>query len=227
MIPCPDGTHLMSRTVGLWCIFYFHFLKTLICTTFALLRFSWLNCVLHFILGKAAKKIRKNRGLLPNWGAVGLRGYIKNQTPSVMMYFLKWACKTILGPLKHVLHLAWSVYVTSKAIKITLKVELLRFFFPLGVRGGFGKRPPFSGFFFATFPLDRSVAIEEIHLYPAEARCCANLIRWISLAPLCPMSFPSNRPIPVGNWQKCCFYDMPFRKYQNQTGNTHRYIHKR
>ena len=46
----------------------------------------------------------------------------------VIMYFLKWACKTILVPLKHVLHLVWSAYVTSKAIKIALKVELLRFF---------------------------------------------------------------------------------------------------
>ena len=64
-------------------------------------------------------------------GRGGLRGYIKNQTPSVIMYFLKWACKTILGPLKHVLHLVWSVYVTSKAIKTALKVELLRFFFTL------------------------------------------------------------------------------------------------
>ena len=34
----------------------------------------------------------------------------------------------ILGPPKHVLHLVWSAYVTSKAIKIALKVELLRFF---------------------------------------------------------------------------------------------------
>ena len=47
------------------------------------------------------------------------------------MYFLKWACKTILGPPKHVLHLVWSVYDTSKAIKIALKVELLRLFFTL------------------------------------------------------------------------------------------------
>ena len=53
-------------------------------------------------------------GLWPNRGAGGLRGYIKNQTPSVIMYFLKWAWKTILGPLKHVLHLVWSAYVTSK-----------------------------------------------------------------------------------------------------------------
>ena len=36
----------------------------------------------------------------------------------------KWACKTILGPPKHVLHLDWSVYVTFKTIKIALKVEL-------------------------------------------------------------------------------------------------------
>ena len=64
------------------------------------------------------------------WGG-GRGGYIKNQTPSAIMCFLKWACKTILGPLKHVLHLVWSVYVTSKAIKTALKVELLRFFFTL------------------------------------------------------------------------------------------------
>ena len=151
------------------------------------------------------KKIRKKGGLLPNRGG-GPEVYIKNQPPSVIMYFLKWACKTILGPLKHVLHLVWSVYVTSKAIKTALKVELLRFFFTLdaspwlgqimvskkkkskiffllkicfrhyrsifhqkksrkkfspenwpkktkqGGGGGIGKRPSFSGFFFATFP---------------------------------------------------------------------------
>ena len=57
--------------------------------------------------GKEGSK-RKNRK------NPGLRGYIKNQTPSVMMYFLKWACKTILGPLKHVLHLG----KTSKLEKL-------------------------------------------------------------------------------------------------------------
>ena len=64
-------------------------------------------------------------------GRGGPEVYINNQPPSAIMCFLKWACKTILGPLKHVLHLVWSVYVTSKAIKIALKVELLRFFFTL------------------------------------------------------------------------------------------------
>ena len=64
-------------------------------------------------------------------GRGGPEVYINNQPPSAIMCFLKWACKTILGPLKHVLHLVWSVYVTSKAIKTALKVELLRFFFTL------------------------------------------------------------------------------------------------
>ena len=80
--------------------------------------------------GNEHLKIRKKSGLLPNRGG-GPEVYINNQPPSAIMCFLKWACKTILGPLKHVLHLVWSVYVTSKAIKTALKVELLRFFFTL------------------------------------------------------------------------------------------------
>ena len=57
-------------------------------------------------------------------GRGGPEVYINNQPPSAIMCFFKWACKTILGPPKHVLHLDWSVYVTFKTIKIALKVEL-------------------------------------------------------------------------------------------------------
>ena len=57
-------------------------------------------------------------------GGGGPEVYINNQPPSAIMCFFKWACKTILGPPKHVLHLDWSVYVTFKTIKIALKVEL-------------------------------------------------------------------------------------------------------
>ena len=81
-------------------------------------------------------QLKKNQDLLlrlhlQNWNWGGPEVYINNQPPSAIMCFLKWACKTVLGPLKHVLHLVWSVYVTSKAIKTALKVELLRFFFTL------------------------------------------------------------------------------------------------
>ena len=69
------------------------------------------------------KKKRKKCGHLPNRGG-GPEVYINNQPPSAIMCFFKWACKTILGPPKHVLHLDWSVYVTFKTIKIALKVEL-------------------------------------------------------------------------------------------------------
>ena len=84
---------------------------------------KWEVVYTHFIREGSKKKIRKKSGLLPNRGGGGPEVYINNQPPSAIMCFFKWACKTILGPPKHVLHLDWSVYVTFKTIKIALKVD--------------------------------------------------------------------------------------------------------
>ena len=36
--------------------------------------------------------------------------------------FFQWACRIILGPPKHVLHLVWSAYIISTAIRAALKI---------------------------------------------------------------------------------------------------------
>ena len=76
-----------------------------------------------FFLGKVAKKKPEKVWSFAKPGG-GPEVYINNQPPSAIMCFFNRACKTILGPPKHVLHLEWSVYVTFKTIKIALKVEL-------------------------------------------------------------------------------------------------------
>ena len=69
------------------------------------------------------KKIRKKYGLLPNQGG-GSPRVNKNQTSSLQMCFFQWACRIIVGPPKHVLHLVWSAYVFFTAIGTALKIAL-------------------------------------------------------------------------------------------------------
>ena len=76
-------------------------------------------------LGKVAKKIGKSLVFDQTGGRGGLRGYFKNQTSSVIMYFLKWACKTILGPLKHVLHLGKTSKLANPCLNFVAQFFLL------------------------------------------------------------------------------------------------------
>ena len=87
----------------------------------------------------------------------GREVYINNQLPSAIMCFFKWACKTIIGPPKHVLHLAWSVYVRHYRLIFHQKNEEKKFHRKIsqkrpnrgaGVRGVVGKRPDFFWIFF-------------------------------------------------------------------------------
>ena len=46
----------------------------------------------------------------------------KKPNPFFGKVFFQWACRIILGPPKHVLHLVWSAYVLSTTIRKALKV---------------------------------------------------------------------------------------------------------
>ena len=46
----------------------------------------------------------------------------KNPNLKFANVFFQWACRIILGPPKHVLHLVWSAYVLSTAIGTALKI---------------------------------------------------------------------------------------------------------
>ena len=51
----------------------------------------------------------------------------KNHTAFLKIYFFQRACRIILGPLKHVLHLVWSAFVKYTANRTALKVALYDF----------------------------------------------------------------------------------------------------
>ena len=55
-------------------------------------------------------------------GGGGSARVVKNHTASLKKYFLQRACRIILVPPKHVLHLVWSPYVIYTAIRTALKV---------------------------------------------------------------------------------------------------------
>ena len=57
----------------------------------------------------------------PNQGG-GVTEGNKKPNPFFGKVFFQWACRIILGPPKHVLHLVWSAYVLSTAIRTALKV---------------------------------------------------------------------------------------------------------
>ena len=60
----------------------------------------------------------------------GSRRVLKSQTSILEKYFFQWACRIILGPPKHVLHLVWSCLDTYLALKTTLKVSLYSYLNP-------------------------------------------------------------------------------------------------
>ena len=52
---------------------------------------------------------------------------VKNHTAFLKKYFFQRACRIILGPPKHVLHLVWSAFVKYTANRTALKVALYDF----------------------------------------------------------------------------------------------------
>ena len=79
------------------------------------------------------------------------RGYWKNHTAFLgKCFFLQWAGRIILGPPKHVLHLIWSAFVISTAIRTPLKevggAQIVRKRRPKYQRTT-NERPYFSPFF--------------------------------------------------------------------------------
>ena len=68
------------------------------------------------------KKIRIFYGLLPNRGAGGSARVVKKPYCFFEKVFFQRACRIILVPPKHVLHLVWSPYVIYTAIRTALKV---------------------------------------------------------------------------------------------------------
>ena len=74
------------------------------------------------ILGKGAeKKCSKSMVFYQTRGG-GVSEGNKKPNPFFGKVFFQWACRIILGPPKHVLHLVWSAYVLSTAIRTALKV---------------------------------------------------------------------------------------------------------
>ena len=84
---------------------------------------GWWRCQLN-AKGRVHKKNRKKCGPLPNRGG----GRVSEGSKMPNLYFGKVffqvACRIILGPPKHVLHLVWSCLNIYLALKTTLKVSL-------------------------------------------------------------------------------------------------------
>ena len=55
-------------------------------------------------------------------GAGGSARVVKNQTAFLKQSFFQRVSRIILGPPKHVLHLVWSAYFISTAVRTALKV---------------------------------------------------------------------------------------------------------
>ena len=99
-----------SLCLLIWCLFYYRSLHI-----YLLSRKSSL-------LGKGSKKkSREKYGLLPNPGG-GSPRVMKKPNCFFGKVFFQWACRIILGPPKHVLHLVWSAYIISTAIRAALKI---------------------------------------------------------------------------------------------------------
>ena len=71
-------------------------------------------------------KIRKKCGLLPNRGGVSEGSKMPNLYFGKV--FFQLACRIILGPSKHLLHLVWSCLDVYQALKTTLKVLVNSYF---------------------------------------------------------------------------------------------------
>ena len=65
------------------------------------------------------------RGRGRGWGGSGR--VVKKPYCFLKKYFFQRACRIILGPLKHVLHLVWSAFVKYTANRTALKVALYDF----------------------------------------------------------------------------------------------------
>ncbi len=75
------------------------------------------------VLGKVAgKKSVKSVVFCQTRGGGVFEGKQKTKPQVCKCVFLQWACRIILGPQKHVLHLVWSANVLSTAIGTTLKI---------------------------------------------------------------------------------------------------------
>ena len=75
-----------------------------------------------YLLGKGSKKNRKKYGLLPNRGAGGSARVVKKPNCFFEKSIFQRVSRIILGPPKHVLHLVWSAYFISTAVRTALKV---------------------------------------------------------------------------------------------------------
>ena len=71
--------------------------------------------------GRSQKKLGKSLVFCQTRGG-GLRGGGKNQTAFFKRSFFQGVSRIILGPPKHVLHLVWSAYFISTAVRTALKV---------------------------------------------------------------------------------------------------------
>ena len=123
-------------------------------------------------------------------------GSEKNKLLFWKKYFLQWACRIILGPPKHVLHLVWSVPDISTAIRTALKVARTA-----QIRGDrippfnsgfvcyfslsflppslYGKRPYFSTFFSETLPFKLFIhrSCETTHIAQLLKRIQGGILR--------------------------------------------------
>merc|ERR1712055_339418 len=75
-----------------------------------------------FIREGLKKKIRKKYGLLPNRGAGGSARVVKKPNCFFEKSIFQRVSRIVLGPPKHVLHLVWSAYFISTAVRTALKV---------------------------------------------------------------------------------------------------------
>ena len=80
------------------------------------------------LLGKGSQEEKRTKsGLLPNQGGVGVsegskKTKVFQKQNSILENNFQWACRIILGPPKHVVHLVWSAYIISTAIRAALKI---------------------------------------------------------------------------------------------------------
>ena len=78
-------------------------------------------CV-FFSKGRVQKKNVKKYGLLPNRGGGGVSEGGKKPNCFFEKSIFQRVSRIILGPPKHVLHLVWSAYFISTAVRTALKV---------------------------------------------------------------------------------------------------------
>ena len=80
-------------------------------------------CVnVYYAIREGLKKNRKKYGLLPNRGAGGSARVVKKPNCFFEKSIFQRVSRIILGPPKHVLHLVWSAYFISTAVRTALKV---------------------------------------------------------------------------------------------------------